>query len=88
MGKNNQRAKCAKQVVVQECMCHHCGREFRTRDLRLGQKMLKLHLLKEHNSAGENITDYGHCHTSLKKENSNGHCPFDYGPTTTYNSRT
>jgi len=88
MGKSRQRAKCAKQIVVQESMCHHCGREFRTRDIRLGQKMLALHLKKEHSNTNQNITDYGHCRTPLKKENSNGHCEFDYGPNTTYNSRT
>jgi len=75
-GQNKQRGKCAKQTPVQECLCNHCGREFVTRDMKMGTKMLRLHLLKEHKISNHKITNFGHTNTLATPENSTGTIPW------------
>ena len=76
MGRN-QTIATARQIHIAESCCHICKREFKTRDLRLNTRMLKLHLQKEHNRSGENITDFGNKNTTLTAENSNGVLPWE-----------
>ena len=80
MGRGTKTGALARKTIIEESRCERCGREFRTRDKRLGVTMLKLHLQKEHNISADKIklTNHGHVETTLNPQNSNGHLPWEH----------
>ncbi len=73
MVKNSQTHAKGRTIQVEEALCEYCGREFKTRDTRLGQKMLRLHLKKEHKTTGEEIKNYGRREVKRTRENPTAH---------------
>lgn len=76
MGKNLKKAIKSKKIVVEESKCERCGRQFQSRDIRQGKKLLILHLQREHGVANPNVTSHGVIQTQITATNSTGIVPW------------